>query len=102
MAPESPFAIGDRVRISDSASWACGAAGRIGLPPPSLLEAMEIAQDITGAQNHGWVGASSRSVRNGREVVEWWVTFDKPQVDEDGDGPMAGGSFLPELIDRET
>jgi hypothetical protein len=89
------FEIDDPVRIAESAGWAGGAIGRIALQPSSLIESMEI---FYGA-DAGWDGASRTAAINGVMSVEWWVAFDEPQFDEDGDGPMSGAAFAEGLLE---
>ena len=73
------FKPGDRVRISDGFFWA------------------KNARDDFGASrggDHQWrMGCradSSREKRTGENTV-YWVWFDEPQLDADGDGPYRGG-----------
>jgi hypothetical protein len=77
------FAAGDRVRISDEFFWARGATGTVA-PPPSEMIA------ISGK----WDGDISRQEDSalGTNTV-YWVWFDEPQFDADGDGPYRGGSI---------
>jgi hypothetical protein len=35
---------------------------------------------------------------NGREV-QYWVVFDEPQFDDDGDGPYTGGEVLARFVE---
>jgi hypothetical protein len=89
------FEIDDPVRIAASAGWARGATGRIALPPSSLIESMEV---FYGA-DPGWDGPSRTAAISGVMTVEWWVVFDEPQFDEDGDGPMAAAAFAEGLLE---
>jgi hypothetical protein len=95
MAKSAGFKIDDRVRIAASADWARGATGSIALPPSSLLESIEIIHGVDA----GWDGASRTAAVEGVMTVLWWVVFDEPLFDEDGEGPMAGGAFAQALLE---
>src|SRR5688500_11602429 len=73
---------GQVVAISRTHHWAKGALGTVGQPPRAVRE---LAGD--------WQGC----VRNVRTVQEtmpyYWVNFDEPQLDADGDGPYAAGEI---------
>ena len=70
------FALNDRVRVSLAYHWACGASATICTPPPSVLS-------FAG----GWTGLT-RVVESLRgPLTFYWVRFDEPQPDADGDGP---------------
>ncbi len=73
------YNVGDRVRISRQDRWAKGVKGTI-QPPP------EFAQDLV-ADCYPWEG--HRRVVKGRTrlITFYWVEFDEPQTDADGDGP---------------
>lgn len=74
------FREGDRVIVSPDFFWAKGATGTIRRPP------MEIIQ-IGGAWN-GLTGIEQSAL--GENIV-YWVEFDEPQLDADGDGPYRAG-----------
>jgi len=93
---DARFKVDDPVRISEASMWAQGATGRIALPPTSLLESIEAIHGI----DPGWDGAMRTAVIDGVMTVGWYVAFDKPQFDEDGEGPMAGGEFAEALLLR--
>jgi hypothetical protein len=80
---EYKFAAGVRVRVSDDFFWARGARGVISNPP----------QEVT-AISGTWDGELSRQEVSalGTNTV-YWVWFDEPQYDAEGDGPYRGGSI---------
>jgi len=49
-----------------------------------LLESIELVHGIDA----GWDGASRTALIDGVMTVGWWVAFDEPQFDEDGEGPI--------------
>lgn len=77
------FSAGDRVRVSHDFFWAKGATGRISAPPDAVTS-------ISGA----WDGGLTRQEVSalGTNTV-YWVWFDEPQHDADGDGPYSGGQI---------
>ena len=77
------LAAGDRVRVSDDFFWAKGATGAISKPPDAVTA-------ISGT----WDGELTRQEKSalGTNTV-YWVWFDEPQYDADGDGPYRGGSI---------
>lgn len=80
---KNEFLDGDRVQVSDQFFWAKGARGTISSPPSEVTA-------ISGA----WNGNLTRQERSalGTNTV-YWVWFDEPQLDADGDGPYKGGSI---------
>ena len=86
---DEPLNQGDRVRIADTSSWARGVTGTIAPPPGLLLEGESMLEGGTG----GWEGARRRAMVDGAWVTSYWVQFDHPQRDEDGEGPLDGGEF---------
>ena len=87
------FSFGDRVLISSDFFWAKGATGTISRPP------LEITT-LSGA----WDGDITRIEHSALgEALVYWVWFDVPQFDVDGDGPFRGGQIWEcalTLIDR--
>jgi hypothetical protein len=77
------FSAGDRVQVSDDFFWAKGAKGTISSPP-----------DAVTAIGGGWDGGLTRLEVSalGTNIV-YWVWFDEPQHDADGDGPFRGGQI---------
>jgi hypothetical protein len=72
---------GDRVRISDELFWAKGETGRIATPPTAVTT-------ISGPWDEGLTQQETRAL--GTNTV-YWVWFDEPQNDADGDGHYRGG-----------
>lgn len=77
------FSAGDRVQVSDDFFWAKGAVGTISAPPFAVTT-------ISGP----WDGGLTRHEVSalGTNTV-YWVWFDEPQHDADGDGPYRGGQI---------
>jgi len=90
----SVFCSGDRVRVSDDFFWAKGAKGTISVPPDAVT-------NLSGAWDRGLTRQETSAL--GTHIV-YWVWFDEPQFDADGDGPYSGGqvweSALILLTDR--
>jgi hypothetical protein len=77
------FSINDRVRIAEEFFWAKGATGTITEPPPEVV-------GIRGP----WDNNLTRQERSALGIhTVYWVWFDVPQFDADGDGPYRGGSI---------
>jgi hypothetical protein len=77
------FSINDRVRIAEEFFWAKGATGTITEPPPEVV-------GISGP----WDNNLTRQERSALGIhTVYWVWFDVPQFDADGDGPYRGGSI---------
>jgi hypothetical protein len=74
---------GDRVRISDEFFWAKGATGRIAIPPSAVTA-------LSGPWKDGLTHQEKSAL--GTNTV-YWVWFDEPQRDADGDGPYLGGQI---------
>ncbi len=77
------YSAGDRVQISNDFFWARGAIGTIAKPPEAVTA-------ISGA----WDGDLTRQETSalGTNTV-YWVWFDEPQPDAEGDGPYRAGSI---------
>ena len=77
------FSSGDRVRVSDEFFWAKGATGTVSAPPDAVTS-------LSGAWNDGLTRLETSAF--GTHAV-YWVWFDEPQFDADGDGPYRGGQI---------
>ena len=77
------FFNGCRVRISADFQWAKSATGTVSLPPPQVI-----------ALGGPWPGGLTKQEVSalGTHTV-YWVSFDEPQFDADGDGPYKGGQI---------
>jgi hypothetical protein len=85
------FVPGDRVRVSRDYHWARGATGVIRLPPPQVA-----------GLDGDWSGHVRRVQTTQSVVTFYWVEFDRPQRDANGDGPYLGGEIdEPHLERRE-
>lgn len=84
------FIEGDRVQISGEFFWAKEATGTISSPPSEVTV-------ISGP----WDGGLSRLEKSalGTNRV-YWVWFDEPQYDADGDGPYKGGTIWESALIR--
>ncbi len=76
------FLAGDRVHISPEFFWAKGATGTISNPPPQVTS-------LSGIWDNGNLTHQEHSALG--EATVYWVWFDEPQRDADGDGPYRGG-----------
>ena len=80
-SPNRPFSPGDRVRVSEQFFWARGSGGRISKPPEAVMAVSEQRQDGVARTEVSALGSNT----------VYWVWFDEPQFDADGDGPYKGG-----------
>jgi hypothetical protein len=80
---------GDLVQILAHWNWPEACTGRITAPP-------EIALRLEG----GWLWKGCRRVVRGRKgpIEFYWVSFDQPQRDGDGDGPYLVGEVETEYL----
>ena len=77
------FTVGDRDLIFFDFFWAGGATGTISNPP----------QEVT-AISGPWDGGLTRQENSALgQATVYWVWFDEPQRDADGDGPLRGGQI---------
>jgi hypothetical protein len=77
------FAANDRIRISSDFFWAKGASGTVSEPPPEVVSLSGPWTDDLTRQEKSALG----------EATVYWVWFDEPQFDADGEGPYRGGSI---------
>lgn len=84
------FSAGDRVRVAEVFLWARGAAGAVAPPPPEVLA-------ISGAweDNLTWMEEGPFGINR-----VYWVWFDTPQYDPDGEGPFIGGCIWETALTR--
>jgi len=71
------------VRVSDDFFWAKGATGTISAPPDAVTS-------LSGPWDSG---LTRREVSALGTRTVYWVWFDEPQFDADGDGPYSGGQI---------
>lgn len=76
------FVADDRVRVSPDFFWARGAVGTISEPPSEVV-----------ALSGPWEGLTRLERSALGEAIVYWVWFDEPQLDADGDGPYRGGQI---------
>jgi hypothetical protein len=82
----SKFSAKDRIRVSDDFFWAKGATGTISEPPSQVV-----------ALSGPWDGNLTQQEKSSLGVnTVYWVWFDEPQLDADGDGPYQRGTNLGE------
>ena len=84
------FLEGDRVRVSEQFFWARGATGTVSRPPVEVTT-------ISGPWDAG-LTRIERSVFGANAV--YWIWFDDPQLDADGEGPYRGGSICASALTK--
>ena len=88
----SKFSSGDRVRVSGDFFWAKAATGRISAPPDAVIR-------ISGP----WDNSLTRQEKSALGIhTVYWVWFDEPQFDADGDGPFRGGQIWENALSLRT
>lgn len=70
------------MHVSDDFFWAKGAKGTISAPPDAVTS-------LSGAWDDEGLTRQEGSALGTHTV--YWVWFDEPQFDADGDGPYSGG-----------
>ena len=81
------FLIGDRVEVSMNYHWAKGQLATIAEPPTPVVDMVD-----------GWQGPW-RIVEGVKGPLKfYWVEFDEPQRDADGDGPYFGAEIDSEYL----
>ena len=83
------ISIGDRVRITDGNHWAKGATGIITDPP-------ELARCV----GPGWNEHTRTMHEDGVEITMYWVQFDNPQNDPEGEGPYDGSEVDARFLEK--
>jgi len=84
------FVVGDKVRISEGFFWAKGATGTISTPPTEITA-------LSGPWNENMTRRETSAL--GVNTV-YWVWFNEPQYDADGDGPYRAGSIWESALTR--
>ena len=84
------FIQGDRVTVSLEFFWAKGATGTISEPPPEVIAISGRWDNDLTRQEHSALG----------QATVYWIWFDEPQLDADGDGPYRGGSIWESALTR--
>jgi hypothetical protein len=87
------FSGGDRVRVSEDFFWAKGATGTISSPPDDVTK-------LSGVWDDGGLTRQEVSALGTHTV--YWVWFDEPQFDADGDGPYKGGQVWASALSLVT
>jgi len=83
---------GDRVRVAEDFFWAAGASGTISAPPEAVVAISGSWDENLTRQEKGALGTNT----------VYWVWFDEPQFDADGDGPYKGGQIWASALTRLT
>jgi len=72
-------------------NWAKGAKGTVQVPPDSVQELV--------ADQFPWQGCC-RFVKGRRGFIRfYWVEFDEPQIDPDGDGPYSATEIEADMLE---
>jgi len=78
------FIIGQRVKISEDCHWAKSTKGTIGAPPYHMVQGYKgISRIVDGVKG---------------PIKFYFVEFDFPQYDADGDGPYKGGEIAEKYL----
>ena len=80
------------MRVSDYFFWAKGATGTVSEPPDAVTS-------VSGAWDRGITRQETSAL--GTHTV-YWVWFDEPQFDADGDGPYRGGQIWESALSLMT
>lgn len=88
MSPEHvAYLPGARVAVSEESSWAQGALATVAEPPKPV-------RDLTGE----WVGCRRVVGSLKGPILCYWVVFDCPHYDADGDGPYSAAELPEDLL----
>jgi hypothetical protein len=85
------FKPGDKVCVSSRYHWVQGAIGTIAEPPEFARRLAEIEAP--------WEGWHRYVEGTGQPIEFYWVWFDEPQLDADGDGPYRGGEIDASMLE---
>lgn len=77
------FSAGDRIRVADDFFWAGGATGTIANPPKEITAISGPWENNLTRQEESALGTN----------IVYWIWFDEPQMDADGEGPYRGGTI---------
>ncbi len=86
------FLLGERVHISRNHHWGQGALGTIAQPPEYVKQ---LVKDLAP-----WVDWHRYVQGVDGQIKFYWVNFDDPQFDADGDGPYRGGEIRADVLER--
>ena len=84
------FSLGDRIRISDEYHWAQGVLGTVIEPPGFVVNFAD-----------GWDGLHRNVPSLKGMLTFYWIKFDIPQMDSDGDGPYHQAEIDSEYLIRQ-
>jgi hypothetical protein len=82
------FSLGDRVKVSEDYWWAKGVQGVVASPPNEVTV-------ISGAWPDNLTRVTTTKMGAKRA---YWIWFDEPQRDADGDGPYRGAEIWEEFL----
>lgn len=86
MKEQNNFKIGDRVKISNNYHWAKNATGKI-------------SQRLFTIEDEEWIENYYRDVKSLKGKIRfYWIKFDSPHFDSDGDGPYSEAEIDSEYL----
>lgn len=85
MTSNKSFSLGDRIIISNKHYWAKNATGTVSIPPKLISR-----KNQDKLKSKTWY----RCIQTQKgELHFYWIEFDTPQIDADGDGPYKSGEI---------